>query len=125
MAWGPMGGTSTTPSASAAFVAGSGRGDALAVQSLDGALALYDCAVPGPVIALEGVLLPAPLAYVARSDSIVTLQSDNVLAGWRYRSLAAVGAAVGGVEGGGKGGGGVAPSNFPVSANRNRPPSKP
>jgi hypothetical protein len=78
-------------------VSGGGGGalDTIAVQSLDGALATFQRSVPGARVALDGVLLPAPLAYVARTDSLVTLQSDNVLAGWRWRSLAAA------AEGGG------------------------
>ncbi len=85
MAWGPFGG-------------GGGARDSVAVQSMDGGLCVFDQAAPGPAAALEGVLLPGPLAYLPRCDSLFTVGSDLTLLGWRLGSVARAGSRA---EGGG------------------------
>jgi hypothetical protein len=87
MAWGPFGGAPR---------------DGVAVQSMDGGLCVFEQAAPGPAAALEGVLLPGPLAYLSRSDALFTLGSDLTLLGWRLSTLARAGSRA---EGGGGGGG--------------------
>jgi hypothetical protein len=87
MAWGPFGG---------------GARDGVAVQSMDGGLCVFEQAAPGAAAALEGVLLPGPLAYLPRSDALCTVGSDLTLLGWRLSSLARAGSrAEGGAAGAG------------------------
>lgn len=71
------------------------------VQSMDGALTLYE----GDTLAFErflpGFLLPGPLSYVAATDSFVTANSGCQLESYRYLTLANA-AAGQGQEGGGR-----------------------
>lgn len=86
MAWGTFGASATAPFTNSG--ASARERDCIAVQSLDGQVAIFEGTIAGAVVSLEGVLLPAPLAYIAKSDTLVTLTTDMQLAGWKYATLA-------------------------------------
>jgi len=65
----------------------SGLPDSIAVQSMDGQIAIYEGTSPGPRRQLDGILIPGPLGYIPRTDTFVTTSSDLCLVGFRYNSL--------------------------------------
>ncbi|KAG5177001.1 Bardet-Biedl syndrome 9, parathyroid hormone-responsive B1 [Tribonema minus] len=85
--------------------------DLIAVQSMDGRLQVFEQDAHAFTRRLgAAALLPGPLCYVARTDSIVTATSDLCLECYRYQALAAP---AGG--GGGGGAGGAAGGRAPVA----------
>lgn len=74
----------------------------IAVQSMDGQVAIFEGPTSGPVRQLEGVLLPGPLQYIPKTDTFVTAASDLTIAGYRYSAI------VGGGPGSGAMGGAAA-----------------
>jgi Bardet-Biedl syndrome 9 protein len=71
----------------------------IAVQSMDGQIAVFEGASVGPRRQLDGILLPGPLSFVPRTDTFVTVASDLTVVGYRWSGL---------LGGGGGGGGGGA-----------------
>jgi len=81
MTWGPFGGA---------------RGvDHLCVQSMDGQLSFFHQESASFACFLPDFLLPGPVRYLPRTDSLVTVNSAHVLQTFRYQSLAAAGSEVG------------------------------
>lgn len=103
MAWGAFGGS------------GSEARDFIAVQSMDGQVAVFEQAAPGFVCALDGVLVPGPLAYLPRSDTLVTTSSDCQVLGWRYTALGAASSRHGGTGDAGTGDGGAVRAGWSVN----------
>lgn len=62
--------------------------DYIAVLSLDGILTVYEQESYAFQSFLPGFLLPGPVAYVSKSDSIVTVASDWCLQCFKYQVLA-------------------------------------
>lgn len=69
----------------------SGLPDSILVQSMDGQVAVFEGTAPGPRRQLEGILLPGPIAYIPRTDTLITTSSDLCLVGYRYSSLHSTG----------------------------------
>ena len=73
----------------------------MCVQSMDGQLSFFsqeshtfDCFLPD-------FLLPGPLAYLPKTDALVTVNSAHYLQVFRYQALSVGGSAVGGSAVGG------------------------
>lgn len=60
----------------------------MCVQSIDGTLNLFEAESFTFSRFLPGFLLPGPLAYVAKTDSFVTVSSSYQLESYKYQSLA-------------------------------------
>jgi len=62
--------------------------DKIAVQSLDGQVMMFDgTSAISPAHQLEGVLLPGPIVYSPRTDSIIVSTSDLRVASYKISSL--------------------------------------
>ena len=57
--------------------------DFICVQSLDGALSVFEQETFAFTRFLPNFLLPGPLAYIAHSDSILTVSSSYMLEAYR------------------------------------------
>lgn len=87
MTHGPFG--SGGGGAAAALSGGGGAPrESICVQSLDGQLAVFEQERFAFRRPLDGCLLPGPLAYVPRTDSLVTCTSEMLLDSYRYAALA-------------------------------------
>ncbi|KAK3875683.1 hypothetical protein Pcinc_019466 [Petrolisthes cinctipes] len=62
--------------------------DYLAVQSLDGCLSVFEQESQAFTTPLPNTLLPGPLAYLSRNDSIVVAGSDWCLHCYKYQAIA-------------------------------------
>ncbi|XP_042217578.1 protein PTHB1-like isoform X2 [Homarus americanus] len=60
----------------------------LAVQSLDGCITVFEQESYAFSSFLPGFLLPGPIAYVAKSDALVTVSSDWCLQCFKYQAVA-------------------------------------
>ena len=97
MTWGLFGGSSKssifsgTPSVVGALspqMAVSSNHDKIAVQSLDGQVMMFDgTSAISPAHQLEGVLLPGPIIYSPRTDSLIVSTSDLRIASYKFSSL--------------------------------------
>ena len=58
--------------------------DFLAVQSLDGCVTFYEQESQGFTCFLPGFLLPGPLSYLPKSDTLVTQGSDWSFQSYKY-----------------------------------------
>jgi len=74
---------------------GHGAHEFLAVQSMDGSISIFEQDRTQPPRHLSKFLLPGPLAYCAKNDSLLTFNSQLEVDCYRYSSLSS-GAAAGG-----------------------------
>ena len=61
--------------------------DLICVQSLDGQLRIFGHTGEILTCSLPGFLLPGPLAYVSRTNIILTANTDRSLEAYRYQVL--------------------------------------
>ncbi|RXG66040.1 Protein PTHB1 [Armadillidium vulgare] len=61
--------------------------DFIAVQSLDGCISFYEQESLGFVCFLPGFLLPGPMVYLTKSDTLVTQAADWTLQSYTYQTL--------------------------------------
>ncbi len=67
--------------------------EGVCVQSMDGQISFYTRGSHSFSCFLPDFLLPGPLAYAPRTDSLITLNSAHILQVFRYETLAVVGGA--------------------------------
>ena len=61
--------------------------DLICIQSLDGQLRIFGHTGEILTCSLQGFLLPGPLAYVSRTNIILTANTDRSLEAYRYQVL--------------------------------------
>jgi Bardet-Biedl syndrome 9 protein len=66
---------------------GRSKNDLICVQTLNGQLQILDQGKELFTCRLSDTIVPGPLAYVPRTDTIVTISSSRYLDGYRYQSL--------------------------------------
>ena len=70
---------------------GGGEWEGLVVQSMDGEIAVFECDVFAFRRFLPEYLLPGPLAFVGKTDTLVTANSRMEVQGFRYAQLLSAG----------------------------------